>query len=171
MRASLGQRFLDRRVQFALCVLFVVTASSYFLFFTKPDKDKLVERLNAQIKAGRFSEIYDDTSALLRLNVSREVFVFRMNRAVTKLRGLDPDLNLQRDREYEDSTQFIDKGTLLKAYHTLSKDNKSVLIAYLWTTQGELEDIYVVPSNEASNDYSVPGVSYSHLYMNGKLVE
>ncbi len=158
----------DRRLHVLLVVLLVAVV---YLISSKPDKNRLVLKVNSQIREEKFDEIYDEAWDNLHLNVTKEEFIRRMKVAVSKLRTIDADLNFQRDSEWEQMMNFNrEERYAMSAYQKLEKDGKSVLVSFWWNGKGEFMDISVMATGETSKEYNVYGVSYQHLYMDGQII-
>lgn len=157
----------DRRLHVLLVLLLV---AGVYLLFSKPNKDRLVEKLNSQIREEKFGEIYDEAWDNLPLNVTKEQFISRMKAAVSKMKAIDADLNFQRDREFEHDMFFAGEGAeTLTVYQRLRKDGRGALISFVWTSKGEFMDIQLQPTLETPREYFVSGVGY--LYIDGRMAE
>lgn len=176
MSASLNQllsNIRDKPILLVPIALLVIVVSSY-LIFSKPSKEKLIKNLNSQLREEKFEQLYEEAGDGLHLNVTKEKFVQRMEKAVTKLKAIDENLNFQRDIETEEMIKGIngdDDSFLITAIQKLEKDGKSVLVSFYWTGKGTFQDISVLPNPGTSEEYRVYGVSYQHLYIGNKMVE
>ena len=66
----------------AAAALLVVAVIGY-LIFSKPSKERLIQNLNAQLRAEKFEQLYEDADDSVHLNVDKEKFVKRMKMALT----------------------------------------------------------------------------------------
>ena len=161
----------SRSIIVTLIALLIVAASSYWLA-RRPSKEVLIWRLNSQLREGQFEQLYDEAAERLRSNVTKGKFIQRMKTAVAKLKAIDPDLNFQRDREWERSINPSgDESFLISAYQRLRKGDEFLLVNFNWDTEGEFFELVVFPSAETLEEYRVHGVGYQHLYIGGKMVE
>ena len=126
----------------------LVVAVLGYLISSKPDKDKLIKNLNAQLKAETFEQLYEEADDSIHLDVTKERFVKRMKIAATKLKAIDENLTFQRDLEMESWTGHADGPYSLAAYQKLEKDGKAVTVCFNWTTDGRFRDVSVLPSQE-----------------------
>jgi hypothetical protein len=154
-------------------IVLLAIAVSTFWIASKPSKEKLIKKLNSQLREDKFEQLYEEASDNLHLNVTKEQFVQRMKKAVLKLKAIDKNLNLQRDIETEKMMKITgdDESILITAFQKLEMDGKSVLVAFYWTPKGNFSDIQVFPNPGTSEEYRVYGVSYQHLYIGNQIVE
>src|SRR5262245_53455307 len=68
-----------------------------------PDKKTLTQNLESQIKEGKFSELYDQSSDYIQAKVTRVEFSKRMEKIAAQFRTIDEKLNFQRDQDTEDN--------------------------------------------------------------------
>jgi hypothetical protein len=137
----------------------VVVLVSLTLVSCNLNKASLVKKLNSQIREEKFSELYDQSADIVSLNVTKEQFVNRMKILVRKLKSVDETLNFQDSPEWESNfSNSPDDQIIMRAFQTLGKDGKEVLIAYYWDSEGKFWDLWVNPINGTSQEYDVPGV-------------
>lgn len=111
-------------------VLFVVLISLACLDYQKANENAF-DKLNIQIKAERFDEIYEQSSTLLRDKISKKEFVERMIFAIKSLKEIDSMLNWQKPKNQDEfSRDYSIKDT---TFRRIEKGEKSIGIFIYWT--------------------------------------
>lgn len=171
MLISLNQLLSNKRILLIPIALLVIFISGY-LSVARPSKEKLLKRLNSQLREEKFGELYEDAGDMLHSNVTKEEFIRRMKVATAKLKSIDADLNFQRDEHWERFLESLrdNPSGLIRGVQTLEKNDKSVSVIYYWNSKAEFSGLSVSPTSGTSEDYNVYSVSAKHLYMGGKMI-
>ena len=157
-----------------LLVALLVVAVVGHLIFSKPSKERLIKNLNSQLREEKFEQLYEEADDFVHLNVTKEKFVKRMKMAITKLKTIDENLAFQRDIATEKSIGTLngnDESLLLTAFQKLEKDGKSVSVCFNWTGKGKFFDLWVMPTQETSQEYRVLGVSGKYYSVGNQVLE
>lgn len=64
---------------------------------SKDVNDRYVERLRQQLLQEKFDEVYDESSDIVRGQLTRSEFVDKLRAATVELKSIDKNLNWQRD--------------------------------------------------------------------------
>ncbi|HEX8709441.1 MAG TPA: hypothetical protein VF723_14445 [Pyrinomonadaceae bacterium] len=164
MSASLNQ-WPSRRKPGAvilITLLLLLVALVSYLILREPLKERLIKHLNSLLREGKFAQLYVEADDLVHLNVTKEQFVQRMKIAVAKLRAIDENLNLQRDRGTESLFLHDNERILITAVQTLEKDGKSVSVCVMWASDTrKFYNLFVMPTLGTSEEYRVLSVSRS----------
>jgi hypothetical protein len=174
MSLSLNQLLSQAKARpiILLPVALLAVAVLGYLVFSKPSKERLIKNLNAQLRAEKFEQLYEEADDSVHLNVTKEKFVKRMKMTVTKLKSIDETLAFQRDLETEKWTGHGDReSSLLAAFQKLEKDGKSVTVCFDWTSKGKFLDLWVLPTQGTSEEYRVLGVSAQHYSVGNQALE
>lgn len=157
-----------KTVCFFLGGIFIAALCLGFIIY-RNDTDRMLTRFNTQLKEEKFEEIYDESSASVHLNVTKEEFVRRMRIAAGKLKSIDRELAFQMEREIE--KQYlgeIDNNGYgqFRRLQKLDKDGVSVVIGVFWDDKGifpKFNDFFVVTGDRDARKYATPGVSYNKI--------
>ena len=139
------------------------------------DPDKLFADLIDKMKAGKYEDIYDDSSDLLQLNADPEDFRERMSDALEKMKSADGGLNFERDKELEQRIDFMqresDKAVGRKTPNNrilmiqkLGTGDNEVTVLLFWRYSGlfpEFNDLAVMPKKTERQDLRVKGITYT----------
>ena len=129
----------------------------------RPSTDKLVEDLNARLIEQSFEGLYDQSSDLLRLNVTKEQFVHRMKAAGARMRAVDPTLRFRRDRAQEESLDRVTgryDSFQRRAIQRLGEEGKGVVVLSHWDGKGKFESLTLLPEPGAAAGYKVHTILY-----------
>ena len=149
----------NKRIRLLLLALFVVAPAAY-LTSCKANTDNLVQELTSNLREENFDGLYEQSSDLLHLNVSREQFVRRMKIAVTKLKAIDERLNFQRYREMETGLPDTDDSISIRAVRKLEKGDKSARVLIYWDSKAKSNNLVVLPEPGTSKEYEVLTILY-----------
>ena len=149
----------NKRIQLLLLALFVIASSAY-LTSCKANTDKLVQELASTLREENFDELYEQSSDLLHLNVTKEQFVRRMKIAAAKLKAIDEKLNFQRYREMEAALPATDESILMRAIRKIEKGDKSVSVLIYWDHQAKFNNLVVLPEPGTSKEHEVLTILY-----------
>jgi len=109
--------------------IFLLTILSCSIDY-KEANDKAVEKLNAQVKAEKFEEIYNNSSEITRSTISKSEFVERMKKAVEKMKEVDKTLNWQKIESEENF--YKDNPVSETSVRKLAKNGKTIGIFIYW---------------------------------------
>ena len=138
------------------------------------DPDKLFANLIEQMNEGKYEDIYENSSELLRLNVDKAEFSERMNNVYRKLKQTDGKLNFRRDKEEETSIFKIqrnsDEAVSRSSPNTqnfiierLGNGDDEITVMIFWDKNGlvpKFSDIAIFPNNDQRQDLRVVGLLY-----------
>jgi len=177
MHASLNRPHASERARAATlfaAALLLLPAFAGCQLFGRPSKERLIEDLNAQLREGKFEEVYDEANDSIHSNVTRERFVQRMKIAVSKLKSIDENLAFQRDSATEKILRDVDAyddSLVLMVFQTLEKDGKSVSVGYAWTNKGKFFDLWVSPNPGTAAEYEVLGVAGQYYSFGNQVID
>jgi hypothetical protein len=165
-----------------LAVALLVVAVIGYLLFSKPSKERLIQNLNAELRAEKFEQLYEEADDSVHLNVDKEKFVKRMKMALTKLKAIDENLAFQRDGATEtlirDAREgpsgkiiYGDESLVLTAFQKLEKEGKSAIVCFNWSSKGKFMDLWVLPTQGTSEEYRVLGVSAKHYSVGNQVLD
>lgn len=118
----MNKRQLIFLLSFTLLVL-MLNCSTYY----KAMNDRLVERLNSQIRSGDYKRIYDESSPRAKAyKYSENEFTGRMKTIVDKMREVDESLTLQKHKgEYPHADESVDPPSRYD-YRYIEKNGKRI---------------------------------------------
>jgi hypothetical protein len=131
---------------YIVAVLFLISGCSQF---RADANDKFVKKLNSQIRAENFEQIYNDFSLNVKESVSKQEFIERMQIVVGRMKEIDETLIFRLD----DRVSF-DNGLFHAenfAYRHIKKNGEELGINFeIDSVNGELKlkDICVFSLNE-----------------------
>jgi hypothetical protein len=85
--------------------------------------DKLVGRLNLQIKSGNYEQIYDELSDTTKSLTPKQEFLERINKAVEMMRKIDGSISFQKDEKVRLSNEY---ANLYFVYRKIESNDKKL---------------------------------------------
>jgi hypothetical protein len=117
--------------------------------------DKLIERLNVQIKSGDYEQIYNELSDSAKRLTPKEEFLERIDKAVKMMRTADDSLSFQKDKNVHLSNDVY--SDLYFEYRKIEYDNKKfdVEITVDLRFRDRIYDMCVSPSESSTVENQV----------------
>ena len=116
--------------------------------------NKLIEKLNSEIKSGSYELIYEELSDSAKRNTPKEEFLERINKAVEMMKQVDSSISFQKDNKVLLSNEMSD---LYFEYRKIEKNGKKldVVVTIDLRFQNRIYDMCVSPPESDSIEYQV----------------
>lgn len=108
--------------------------------------DKLIEKLNLQIKSGNYEQIYDELSDTAKSLTPKQEFLERINKAVEVMRKVDNSLSFQKDKNVRLSNDVY--WDLYFEHRNIGSNDKKLDIEITLKTNytAKIYDLCILPS-------------------------
>ena len=139
--------------KFSICfwLLFIIIGCSRI---NEGSNNKLIEKLNSEIKSGNYEIIYNELSDSAKKNTPKKEFLERINKAVEMMKEVDSSFSFQKDSKVLLSNEMSD---LYFEYRKIEKNGKKleIQITVDLRFQNRIYDMCVSPSESDSLEHQI----------------
>ncbi len=91
-----NNKFMNQRI-ILVCAILILILFSDCSQNRDVSSNKIVEKLESQIKSENYEQIYSESSRVVRSHISKEEFFEKMNTAVGRMKNIDESMCFEKD--------------------------------------------------------------------------